>query len=139
SSSFNPHLHKLEKDTMIANDTQGQMTLYAVRQFYSQYWFFTFSVIIFGDHAQLVLWDHSSAIISAGFNYVDNANLLVDFLWRFSHLSPVDRGHDPTTSPASDLSEETVQKIHETLNLKAGTALLKFNVPQKDGYKSFYG
>ncbi|KAI6038246.1 hypothetical protein EDC04DRAFT_2570276, partial [Pisolithus marmoratus] len=128
-----------KKDTVIANDTWGQITLYAVRQFYSQYLFFAFSVIIFDDHAWLVLWNCSSAIVSAGFNYVDNANLLVDFLWRFSHLSPVDRGHDPTMSPASNLSEETVQKIHETLNLKAGTALLKFDVPQKDWYKSFYG
>ncbi|KAI6005424.1 hypothetical protein EDC04DRAFT_2907988 [Pisolithus marmoratus] len=43
-----------EKDTVIANDTRGQITSYAVRQFYSQYQFFAFSVIIFGDHAWLV-------------------------------------------------------------------------------------
>ncbi|KAI6097159.1 hypothetical protein F5141DRAFT_1255676 [Pisolithus sp. B1] len=128
-----------ERDTVIANDARGQITSYAVRQFYSQYRFFAFSIVVFGDHARLVRWDRSGAVVSARFNYVDNANLLVDFLWRFSHLSREDRGHDPTVSPASDLSEETAQEIRETLNLKAGTALLKFDIPHKDGHKSFYG
>ncbi|KAI6116486.1 hypothetical protein F5141DRAFT_1213080 [Pisolithus sp. B1] len=128
-----------ESDTVIANDTRGQITSYVVRQFYSQHRFFTFSVVVFGDHARLVQWDRSGAVISAGFNYVDNVNLLVEFLWRFSHLSPADRGRDPTMSPASKLSEVTAQKIRKTLNLKVGTSLLKFDVPHKDEYKSFYG
>ncbi|KAI6130735.1 hypothetical protein EDD16DRAFT_1796514, partial [Pisolithus croceorrhizus] len=128
-----------KKDTVIVNNAWGQITSYAVRQFYSQYQFFAFLVIVFGDHMWLVRWDHSGAVISVRFNYVDNANLLVNFLWRFSHLSHEDRGHDPTMSPTSNLSEETTQEIRETLNLKAGTALLKFDIPHKDGHKSFYG
>ncbi|KAI6130727.1 hypothetical protein EDD16DRAFT_1700689 [Pisolithus croceorrhizus] len=43
-----------KKDTVIINNTQAWITSYAVRQFYSQYQFFAFSVVIFGDHVQLV-------------------------------------------------------------------------------------
>ncbi|KAI6116469.1 hypothetical protein F5141DRAFT_1267944 [Pisolithus sp. B1] len=43
-----------EKDTVIVNNAQGQITSYTVRQFYSQYQFFAFSVVIFGDHTWLV-------------------------------------------------------------------------------------
>ncbi|KAI6116466.1 hypothetical protein F5141DRAFT_1213058 [Pisolithus sp. B1] len=128
-----------ETDTVIANKTRGQITSYAIRQFNYQHRFFAFSVVVFGNHARLLRWDRGGAVVSTRFDYVKNSNLLVDFLWRFSHLPRVDRGHDPTVSPAALLSDEEAQTAREVLNLKAGTALFEFKVPHKHGYKSFYG
>ncbi|KAI6013862.1 hypothetical protein EDC04DRAFT_2579081 [Pisolithus marmoratus] len=127
-----------EKDTVDANNTRGQITTYAVTQFDSQFRFFAFSLVIFGNRARFVRWDRGGAIISAQFDYVENSNILVDFFWRFSHLSREGRGHDPSVSPAN-LSEEDAKKVCEVLDLKAGTALFTFGVPHKDGDKLFYG
>ncbi|KAI6113749.1 hypothetical protein EDD16DRAFT_1122776 [Pisolithus croceorrhizus] len=127
-----------EKDTVDANDTRGQITTYAVAQFDSQFRFFAFSLVIFGNHARFVRWDRGGAVVSARFNYVERSNTLVDFFWRFSRLSREGRGHDPSVSPAN-LSEEDAQKIREVLDLEAGTALFAFEVPHKDGNRMFYG
>ncbi|KAI6119129.1 hypothetical protein EDD16DRAFT_1519533 [Pisolithus croceorrhizus] len=92
--------------------------------FHSQFQFFAFSLVIFGNHARFVRWGCGGAVISARFTYVEHSNILVDFFWGFSHFSPEGRGHDPSVSPAN-LSEEDAKK--------AGTALLfAFGVPRKD-------
>ncbi|KAI5984862.1 hypothetical protein EDD15DRAFT_2374764 [Pisolithus albus] len=128
-----------EKDTVQANETRGQITSYAVRQFGSQYRFFAFSVVVFGNRARLIRWDRSGAVVSASFDYCKESAILVDFLWRFAHMSPQERGHDPTVSPNTNLSEETEQKIREKLGLNAEDPLRVYHVPDEDGSRPFYG
>ncbi|KAI6107733.1 hypothetical protein EDD17DRAFT_1484098, partial [Pisolithus thermaeus] len=86
------------------------ITTYAVAQFHSQFQFFAFSLVIFGNHARFVRWGCGGAVISARFTYVEHSNILVDFFWGFSHFSPEGRGHDPSVSPAN-LSEEDAKKV----------------------------
>ncbi|KAI6110183.1 hypothetical protein EDD16DRAFT_1898042 [Pisolithus croceorrhizus] len=130
--------YPLERDPEEAKKMQGKITAYTVAQVSSQFRFFAFSVVVVRDHARFVRWDRAGAVASARFNYVENSNILVDFFWRFSHLSCEGRGHDPSVSPAN-LSEEDAQKIREILDLEAGTALFAFEVPHKDGNRLFYG
>ncbi|KAI6142706.1 hypothetical protein BKA82DRAFT_25818 [Pisolithus tinctorius] len=127
-----------ERDTVHANNTRGQITTYAVAQFNSQFRIFAFSIVVFNDHARLVRWDRAGAVVSTRFNYVQNSNLLTDFIWRFSHLSREERGHDRSVSPAK-LSKQETQKVRQALGLKAGTPLFAFTVPHEDGDKVFYG
>ncbi|KAI6035705.1 hypothetical protein EDC04DRAFT_2704481 [Pisolithus marmoratus] len=43
---------------------------------------------------RLIRWDHAGAIVTNRFNYVDNSHLLVEFFWRFAHITRGGRGHD---------------------------------------------
>ncbi|KAL6301547.1 hypothetical protein BKA93DRAFT_919788, partial [Sparassis latifolia] len=79
-------------------DKRGQFIQYAATLFERQQRCFCFTVMMLGRWARLCRWDRSGAIISEKFDYVDSRHL-VEFLWRFAHLSPVDQGDDPTARP----------------------------------------
>jgi Fungal protein kinase len=86
--------------TVSAYKTCGQLIAYATALHRSQFRIFSFSIALFGDTGRLLRWDRSGAIYTAPFKWADGD--LFEFLWRFSHLSPVDRGHDTTITPAED-------------------------------------
>ena len=50
---------------------------------------------------RLVRWDHAGAVVSERFQYVKNPQYLSEFLWRFSHLSDVQRGVDESVKLAN--------------------------------------
>ena len=66
-----------------------------------QFRHFSFSVVIQGDHARLLRWDLSSTVVTAAFDYHTNPWSMAEFLWRFDHLSPRQRGHNQSIQPAN--------------------------------------
>jgi len=86
--------------TNSAYKTCGQVIGYATAHHRSQFRVFSFSVVVVEDTFRLLRWDRSG-IIYTGPSDLTDGNLF-EFLWRFNHLSPVDRGHDPTVYPADD-------------------------------------
>jgi len=86
--------------TNSAYKTCGQLIDYATSHHRSQFRVFSFSVFVIEDTFRLLRWDRSGII------YTELSKLaneyLFEFLWRFNHLSPVDRGHDTTVCPADD-------------------------------------
>ncbi|KAF8259058.1 hypothetical protein EI94DRAFT_1493126, partial [Lactarius quietus] len=56
--------------------TAGQITAYAAIQLDSQCRTHVFSVLIVGDHARLIQWDQSGAIVTAPIYYKVNPALL---------------------------------------------------------------
>ncbi|EIW54459.1 uncharacterized protein TRAVEDRAFT_88212, partial [Trametes versicolor FP-101664 SS1] len=57
-----------------------------------------YTIIVFGTFARVVRLDRAGAIFTEKFDYADETAKLARFLRRFSRLSAVQRGHDPTAS-----------------------------------------
>ncbi|KAL6301564.1 hypothetical protein BKA93DRAFT_828209 [Sparassis latifolia] len=79
-------------------DKRGECIQNAATLFERQQRCFCFTVMILGRWARLCRWDRSGAVISEKFDYIKE-RYLVEFLWRFAHLSPVQQGDDPTAIP----------------------------------------
>ncbi|PIL33442.1 hypothetical protein GSI_04064 [Ganoderma sinense ZZ0214-1] len=60
-----------------------------------QYRTFLFMVIFVGLSARLVRFDRSSVFVTRRFD-ITGSDVLIDFLARYTHLFPEDRGHDTT-------------------------------------------
>ncbi|TFY59278.1 hypothetical protein EVG20_g7847, partial [Dentipellis fragilis] len=102
--------HRFVKDSDDATESRGQMISYASAQMTMQFRQFCFSIsIIKGDEARLMRWDRGGAIVSERFNFVKDPAPLLEFLWRFNHLSPEQRGMDPSVSPAT--AEEVAMAV----------------------------
>jgi len=86
--------------TNSAYRTCGQLIEYATSHHCSQFRVFSFSVFVIEDTFRLLRWDRSGIIYTELSKLADE--YLFEFLWRFNHLSPVDRGHDTTVCPADD-------------------------------------
>ena len=96
----------------------GQLISYATAVHRSQFRLFSFSIALFGENARLLRWDRSGVVYTAPFPWKDGN--LFEFLWRFNHLSGIDRGHDVTVSSADDDEAElALQKLKTYLNLEA--------------------
>jgi hypothetical protein len=90
--------------TISAYKICGQLIAYATALHRSQFRAFSFSIAFFGDTCRLLRWDRSGVIYTEPFDWA--ADKLFEFLWRFNHLSAVDRGHDTTISSVEDAVAE---------------------------------
>ncbi|KAF9554511.1 hypothetical protein CPC08DRAFT_821663 [Agrocybe pediades] len=52
-------------------------------------------------YARLIRFDRDGAIVSARFNYREEGDILLEFLWRYSNASEETRGRDPTVFRAT--------------------------------------
>ncbi|KAL5523304.1 hypothetical protein ACEPAF_1571 [Sanghuangporus sanghuang] len=99
-----------------------------------QHRMFYFSILFIGTRARFLRWDRAGGIVTSSFDYVKHPELLCEFLWRFHHANPVERGFDPTVTIASraegelfrnlirkhaalqlDISEDKTQELDEAL------------------------
>ncbi|KAI0702995.1 hypothetical protein BC835DRAFT_1410786 [Cytidiella melzeri] len=84
-----------------ATKVRGQLAMYAMEVFAHQHRLHLFQLLICGSIARFLFWDHSGAIVSDRFDYIENPGLLVEFLWRYNHMSAAARGLDSTASRAN--------------------------------------
>ncbi|KAI0057013.1 hypothetical protein BV25DRAFT_1831656 [Artomyces pyxidatus] len=85
----------------MAADTCGQIAAYASAQMYRQFRTHCFSVLIVGNRARLIRWDHAGAVATVAFHYVLEPHLLVDFFQRYAQASDAVRGKDRTVRDAT--------------------------------------
>ncbi|KAH7887107.1 hypothetical protein F5I97DRAFT_1106621 [Phlebopus sp. FC_14] len=128
-----------ENGTAIAQQIRGQLTAYALAQFGLQFRNFAFSVLVMGSYARLMRWERAGAVVTRKFDYTKNPDILTEFFWRFSHMSPDQRGLDLTVSVADGLSTMDADLIVEHLRLKAGTPLFRYQVPDGERTRSYFG
>jgi hypothetical protein len=103
--------------TTRAYKSYRQLISYATAVHRSQFRLFSFSVALFGENARILRWDRSGVVYTALFPWKDGN--LFEFLWRFNHLSGVDRGHDVTISPADDNEAElALPKLKKRLDFE---------------------
>lgn len=106
-------LEATSKDAVL---TQGQLTSYATAQLARQHRSFMFSLLICGNHARFIRWDRAGAIVSKHFDYHKKPGLLAQFIWRYGRLSELQRGFDPTVTPATVAEKEKFKTaIHDYL------------------------
>lgn len=91
-----------EHDSAMARRTRGQLASYATEVFAHQHRTHLFQLLITGHYARFLRWDHSGAIVSDRFNYVEQPTILAKFLWAYNHMSPAQRGWDETATMASE-------------------------------------
>lgn len=70
-----------------------------------QHRIFFFSILIIGTRARFFRWDRAGGIVTRSFDYKQCPELLCEFLWRFHHANPVQRGVDPSVVIASKAEE----------------------------------
>lgn len=87
---------------------RGQLIAYAADACAKQHRHSYFSLLICQDRARFFFWDRSGAIVSEGFDYttVDGSEILAQFLWRYTHSAPFERGWDPTIVVSSKADHE---------------------------------
>lgn len=83
----------------------GRAVGYVSIAFSRQFRAFYFSILFFGTRARFMRWDRSGGIVTASFDYRRQPEPLCEFLWRFHHANPVQRGYDPTVTVASHSEE----------------------------------
>ncbi|KAI0089850.1 hypothetical protein BDY19DRAFT_941111 [Irpex rosettiformis] len=92
----------LEKMTNNSIRHRGQQIDYASQIMSLQHRSHVFSISIIGHHARLIRWDRAGAAVSERFNYYDGSNSwLSEFLFRYSHATPEQRGFDSNVQKAS--------------------------------------
>ncbi|KAI0696575.1 hypothetical protein C8T65DRAFT_832771 [Cerioporus squamosus] len=58
-----------------------------------------FTFLVNGTEARVLRWERAGTIFTEAFDYVQDPDLLCEFLWRFFMLSGADQGLDPTATP----------------------------------------
>ncbi|KAI0069354.1 hypothetical protein K474DRAFT_1561859, partial [Panus rudis PR-1116 ss-1] len=74
---------------------------YCTLQFSRQHRTSILFLCVFGRYVRFIRIDRSGAVVSEATNYIENPRILAQFFWKYSHLSSVERGFDPTVVPAS--------------------------------------
>ena len=104
-----PYQHEISSNNDYTDESlevRGELLQFAAFQMAHQHRLFIFALGIYGHHARFYRFDPSSIAVSASFNYQDDPKTLVEFLLRYSALSSVERGFDPTVIPATDAEKE---------------------------------
>lgn len=124
--------HKLEKDikefqkmTSMSIKNRGQQIEYASVVMALQHRTHVFSISINGPKARLIRWDRAGACVSEAFDYIltdehrkkKKANWLAEFLFRYAHATPEQRGFDPNVRPATkDQLKQLADAVQEHIN-----------------------
>ena len=95
---FDEDAEKFEPNSERRRDNFNQIISHATILFTRQHRVHLFTVVLFGDMARIIRWDHSGLTVTKKFNYHREPIKLSRFLWRLCHLSDVQRGHDPTVT-----------------------------------------
>lgn len=76
-----------------------------------------FMILFLGDFARILRFDRSTIFATTKFNYKTDTKKLTEFLWCYSHQTPIRRGHDPTATRV-----EIGDKLWETMMAKKGAS-----------------
>ncbi|GJE92077.1 hypothetical protein PsYK624_082300 [Phanerochaete sordida] len=78
---------------------------------------FLFQVVICDECACFILYDRAGAVVTQHFDYIQNPDILADFLWRFSYMDDLERGSDPSAIPATPSEAALLtDAIHDLLD-----------------------
>ncbi|KAI0669661.1 hypothetical protein C8Q78DRAFT_976843, partial [Trametes maxima] len=84
----------------------GQVMSYACRVFKKQHRMFQFTLMVMGSCARVIRWDRSGVVATKKFNYMEEPEKLVEFIWILARLPAAKRGIDPTVTRVEKDSED---------------------------------
>jgi hypothetical protein len=117
----------------------GQLASYATEWCTRQHRRFAFGIFIGDPYVRFIRWDRAGAIISESFDYRENGQPLVDFLWRFTHLSPVQRGIDDTVRLANPEETELAKQYLGEWRNSYVRPVIVFQVQDREQTREFIG
>ncbi|KAK7688380.1 hypothetical protein QCA50_008753 [Cerrena zonata] len=85
-----------------AFEMRGRMFTYAAQLMDCQHRLFVFAIDMFDSYARLYRFDPSCIVVSDLIEYRKDPRLLDQFFARYSALSRIQRGYDPTVVPATN-------------------------------------
>ncbi|CAL1708621.1 unnamed protein product [Somion occarium] len=100
-------LNTLEKDEGDSADTRGQLLSYVTTMLSRQQRTFILSFSICGSYVRFFRWDRAGCVVTELINFHKNPEILAEFFWRYSHLTPAQRGFD-TTAVLATARESTM-------------------------------
>nr|VWO95306.1 Cytochrome P450 monooxygenase AKT7 (EC (AK-toxin biosynthesis protein 7) [Ganoderma boninense] len=121
-------------------DASGQALSYLELSFHHQYRTFVFMLIFIGVNCRLLRVDRSGLFVTKRFN-VMKTDFLVEFLWRYTQLSPEDRGYDTTAmyiNPAPHARDPLAKMMRERLS-EVQNALTRANARETGGIEKGLG
>ncbi|KAI0672107.1 hypothetical protein C8Q78DRAFT_1077680 [Trametes maxima] len=96
-----PNGHPLPQGSKHAS-SRGQIIEYGNEIFSRQHRTFVVVISVYCNYARFIRLDRIGATISQPFDYVARPNIFGLFLYRYTRMSPEERGFDPTSTRASD-------------------------------------
>ncbi|EIW59068.1 uncharacterized protein TRAVEDRAFT_46378 [Trametes versicolor FP-101664 SS1] len=88
-----------------AESAFGLQIAFATEVFARQHRLVVYSIAMAGSFARILRWDRGGCIVTEAFDVREHPELLLEFIWRFSQVSAIERGHDPTVSIATPQEE----------------------------------
>lgn len=104
-----------EKSSTAARKIRGQLALYAREMFNHQQRTHIFQLLVAGDIARIIYFDHAGAIVSERIDYVKDGGTLGEFFWRFNHMTDKARGVDLTAMAAKPADKEMFTSVVKEL------------------------
>ena len=101
SANSSSRYTSFERSSIEAKAFRTRLVSHARAEFARQHRVFLFQIVLINRYVRFIRWDHSGAVVSEIFDYVDNSGILAEFLWRFDRMSDEQRGLDPTVKLAS--------------------------------------
>ena len=94
--------------------TLGQHLAYAAEVLSRQPRTFVFTIALSGSRARLLRWDRAGGVVTEAFDLREQPSLLCEFLWRFSQVTCVERGHDVSVQPTTEEEEKLFREVIES-------------------------
>ncbi|KAI0641685.1 hypothetical protein C8Q79DRAFT_918917, partial [Trametes meyenii] len=87
---------KVDPDAVERKKVRGQIIEYAEQIFRYQQRTALFMLLIIGRRFRFLRWDRSGTITTRAVDYYEQPDVLCEMLWRMSHLTEEQLGHDPS-------------------------------------------
>ncbi|EPS97059.1 hypothetical protein FOMPIDRAFT_1129293, partial [Fomitopsis schrenkii] len=78
------------------------MSHYAAKIMQRPFLAYCFTIYVCNNYAWLMRWDRAGLVISEPFDFIQQPRLLHRFFYRFACMTDVERGCDPTVTPATE-------------------------------------
>ncbi|KAJ8519091.1 hypothetical protein ONZ45_g3920 [Pleurotus djamor] len=124
------HAHQFETTT--GELTRGQLAMYASEICSRQHRTHLYMLYFFHPFVRILRWDRSGVIVTERLKYTEDCTSLITFLWRYTQLNDVERGHDPTVSLATDEEAKLARKLLKDWAPSKPRDVLKIQVPDPD-------
>ncbi|KIM35916.1 hypothetical protein M413DRAFT_449536 [Hebeloma cylindrosporum] len=102
--------HSFETNTQDGALIRGQIAIYLTEVGARQHRTHTFLVFMTDTTVRFLRADRTGIIVTRSFHYRSNSQILAEFLWRFSQISPAQRGLDPTVRLATPAEEKVARE-----------------------------
>ena len=135
SDPFCSDPYKLLKVSWQADRTLQRLAQWVNPVAEHQYRIHTFQLLICGNIARFIRYDHAAAIVSESFDYIKHSGLLVQFFHRLAHLNQTELGRDERYTNISEADQQLVISLHEHFGSRKGglvTPLVGISLTLKD-------